>query len=42
MPLVDVSGNAASGAPSQIAATCVNAGTMFGLTVMVIVAVVAH
>ena len=42
IPLLEVVGRAASGAPSQIAATCVNAGTMFELTVMVIVAVVAH
>ena len=40
--LVDVVGNATKVAPLQIAATCVNAGVIFGFTVIVIVAVVAH
>ena len=35
--LVDVVGKAANVAPLQIAATCVNAGVIFGFTVMVIV-----
>jgi hypothetical protein len=42
MPLVDVVGNAAKAAPEQIAATGVNVGVMFGLTVIVNVVVVAH
>jgi len=42
MPLLDVVGKAASTAPEQISATWVNVGAMFGLTVIVIVAVVAH
>ena len=42
IPLFDVVGNAASVAPEQIAATGVNVGVMFGLTVIVSVAVVAH
>ena len=42
MPLFDVVGSAANAAPEQIGATAVNVGVMFGLTVMVIVAVVAH
>ena len=42
MPLFDVVGKAASVAPEQIGATGVNVGVMFGLTVMVRVAVVAH
>ena len=42
MPFSDVVGRAASVAPSQIAATCVKVGVTFGLTVMVIVAVVAQ
>ena len=42
MPLVDVVGNGASTAPEQIGATAVNVGVMFGLTVMVIVVVVAQ
>ena len=41
-PLFDVVGKAASVAPEQIGATGVNVGVMFGLTVMVRVAVVAH
>jgi hypothetical protein len=39
---VDVVGNAANVVPEQTAATCVNVGVAFGVTVMVIVAVFAH
>ena len=42
IPLLDVVGNALSVAPEQIAATGVNVGVIFGLTVMVNVVVVAH
>ena len=42
IPLFDVVGSAVSVAPLQIAATGVKVGVMFGLTVMVNVAVVAH
>jgi len=42
IPLLDVVGNGANTAPEQIAATGVNVGVMFGLTVMVKVVVVAH
>ena len=42
IPLLDVVGNAASVAPEQIGATKLNVGVMFGLTVMVRVALVAH
>ena len=42
IPLSDVAGRAASVAPEQIAATEVKVGVMFGLTVTVNVAVVAH
>jgi len=42
IPLLDVVGNGANTAPEQIAATGVNAGVMFGLTVIVKVVVVAH
>ena len=42
MPLVDVVGSAASVAPEQMAATGLKVGVIFGLTVMVKVAVVAH
>ena len=41
-PLLEVVGSAVSVAPEQIGATAVNVGVMFGLTVMVNVAVVAH
>jgi len=41
-PLFDVVGNGLKVAPEQIAVTGVNVGVMFGLTVMVRVAVVAH
>ena len=42
MPLLDVVGNGVKVAPEQIGATAVNVGVTFGLTVIVIVAVVAH
>jgi hypothetical protein len=42
IPLVEVVGKAASAAPEQMAATGLNVGVIFGLTVMVSVAVVAH
>ena len=40
--LFEVVGNAANVAPEQIAATCVNVGATFKLTLIVIVFVVAH
>jgi hypothetical protein len=42
IPLLDVVGSGAKVAPEQIGATAVNAGVIFGLTVMVKVVVVAH
>ncbi|MNT99492.1 hypothetical protein D3C72_2423530 [compost metagenome] len=42
IPLVDVVGKAFNVPPLQIGATCVNAGTRLGFTVMVMVAVDAH
>ena len=42
IPLVDVVGNADKVAPEQIGATALKVGVMFGLTVIVSVAVVAH
>ncbi len=42
MPFSDVVGNADNAPPEQIAATGAKVGMMFGLTVMVKVAVVAH
>jgi len=42
IPLLEVVGSAASVAPEQIAATGVNAGVMFGLTVIINVVVVAQ
>ena len=42
MPLLEVVGNGANAAPEQIAATGLNVGVMFGLTVLVKVVVVAH
>lgn len=42
MPLLDVVGSAASGAPEQMGATGVNVGVILGLTVIVSVAVLAH
>ena len=42
MPLVEVVGRADNAAPEQIAATGAKVGVMFGFTVIVNVAVVAH
>jgi hypothetical protein len=42
MPLFEVVGKADKVAPEQIELTCVNVGVVFGLTVIVIVAVLAH
>ena len=42
IPLLDVVGNADNTAPEHIAATGVNVGVIFALTVIVSVAVVAH
>ena len=42
IPLVDVNGNVGAAAPLQIAAIGLKVGVMFGLTVTVNVAVVAH
>ena len=42
MPFSDVVGKADKVAPEQIAATGLNVGVIFGLTVIVSVAVVAH
>jgi hypothetical protein len=42
IPSIDVVGNADRLAPEQIGATAVNVGVIFGLTVIVNVAVVAH
>ena len=42
IPLLDVVGNGAIAAPEHTGATCVNVGVTLGVTVMVIVAVVAH
>ena len=42
IPLFDVVGNACKADPEQIAATCVNVGVVFGVTVIVINSVVAH
>ena len=42
IPLFDVVGRAVNVAPEQIGVTALNVGTMFGLTVIVNVAVVAH
>ena len=42
IPLVEVVGNGVNTAPEQIGATALKVGGMFGLTVMVNVAVVAH
>ena len=42
IPLFDVVGSADKVAPEQIGATAVNVGVIFGLTVIVSVAVVAH
>ena len=40
--MLDVVGNGANTAPEQMGATALNVGVMFGLTVIVNVAVVAH
>ena len=42
MPLLDVVGNAFKVPPEQIGATALNVGSMFGLTTIVKVVVVAH
>ena len=42
MPLLEVVGNGDKAAPEQIAATGLNVGEVFGLTIMVSVVVVAH
>ena len=42
IPLLDVVGRAVRVAPEQIGATALKVGVMFGFTVMVKVAVVAH
>ena len=42
IPLVDVVGNELNVAPEQMGATARNTGTIFGLTVIVIVAGTAH
>ena len=42
MPLFEVVGNGVKVAPEHIGATAVNVGVIFGLTVIVKVAVVAH
>ena len=42
IPLFEVVGNADKLAPKQIDATCVNVGVVFGVTVIVIFAIVAH
>ena len=42
MPLLEVVGRAVNVAPEQIGATAVKVGVIFGLTVIVNVAVVAH
>ena len=42
IPLLEVVGKADNVAPEQIGETCVNIGVVVGLTVIVIVAVLAH
>jgi uncharacterized membrane protein (DUF485 family) len=42
IPLFDVVGNADKLTPEQIDDTCVNVGVVFGVTVIVMAAVVAH
>jgi hypothetical protein len=42
IPLIDVVGSAERAAPEQMGATAANVGVIFGLTVIVNVAVVAH
>ena len=41
-PLVEVVGNADKAVPEHIGATALKVGVMFGLTVIVSVAIVAH
>ena len=40
--MLEVVGNGANGAPEQMGGTAANVGVIFGLTVIVNVAVVAH
>ena len=42
IPLLELVGNGDKVAPEHIGATAVNVGVIFGLTVIVIVVVVAH
>ncbi|MNT44072.1 hypothetical protein D3C86_1594610 [compost metagenome] len=42
IPLLETVGKVAKAVPAQIAGTCVNTGSITGLTVMVIVVVPAH
>ena len=42
IPLVEVVGNADKLAPEQIELTCVNVGVVFGVTVIIIFATIAH
>ena len=42
IPLIEVVGNADKVAPEQIELTCVNVGVAFGVTEIVMVAVIAH
>ena len=42
IPLFEVVGNAVKLAPEQMELTCVNVGVVFGVTVIVIFALVAH
>jgi hypothetical protein len=42
IPLIDVVGSAESAAPEHMGATAANVGVIFGLTVIVNEAVVAH
>jgi hypothetical protein len=42
IPLLEVVGSGAKVAPEQIGATALNVGVIFGLTVIVKIAVVAH
>ena len=42
IPLLEVVGNADKVAPEQMELTCVNVGVVFGVTEIVIFAIVAH
>ena len=42
IPLLEIVGSVGAAAPAQIGAMALNVGTMFGLTVMFKVVVVAH